>query len=281
MVSMLAHPLSSGKRPRQYPREVTRRLPWDALVNARDLGGYPTTDGRAIRWGALVRSDSLSSLTPAGRSALLAHGVRTVIDLRMPLEVVRDPNPFGRAGDHDIAYHGLSFIDPALEPPGLAPTLAEDYLGMLGRFQPQVGRVVTTVARAGDGGVLVHCAAGKDRTGLIVALLLRALGVAPEVIAEDYALTAENLHAEEQRWLADGPGTRAEREATLERVRARPEVMLDVLAAVDERYGGVEAYLREAGVEPGDLDRLRDRFVGPIGEGSLAARGGAEPTSSE
>jgi hypothetical protein len=222
MVSMLAHPLSSGKRPRQYPREVTRRLPWDALVNARDLGGYPTTDGRAIRWGALVRSDSLSSLTPAGRSALLAHGVRTVIDLRMPLEVVRDPNPFGRAGDHDIAYHGLSFIDPALEPPGLAPTLAEDY-----------------------------------------------------------ALTAESLHAEEQRWLADGPGTRAEREATLERVRARPEVMLDVLAAVDERYGGVEAYLREAGVEPGDLDRLRDRFVGPIGEGSLAARGGAEPTSSE
>jgi protein-tyrosine phosphatase len=102
--------------------------------------------------------------------------------------------------------------------------LADDYQGMLRRFRAQVAAVITTVARSGDGGVLVHCAAGNERTGLIVALPLGALGVAPEVVAEDYGLTADGLRAEEDRWLEEGPGDRADREATLARVRARPEV---------------------------------------------------------
>ena len=162
---------------------TTRRLDWATLVNARDLGGYPTTDGGAIRWGALVRSDSLSSLTPSGQDALVAYGIRTVIDLRMPDETASSPNPFAVAGDHGVAYHNRSFIDPAAEPATFAATLAEDYQSMLARFGPQIAAVVTTVAGAGEGGVLVHCAAGKDRTGLIVALLLGALEVVPDVIA--------------------------------------------------------------------------------------------------
>jgi protein-tyrosine phosphatase len=240
-----------------------RRLDWEALANARDLGGYPTIDGGAIRGGALVRSDSLSSLSHLGREALVAYGVRTIVDLRMPEEVERAPGPFSSAGDHGVSYRNVSFVDPAVEPPTDVVSLAEDYRRMLARFGPQVAAVVRAVAGAGDGGVLVHCAAGKDRTGLIVALLLGALGVAPEVIAEDYALTAERLRAEEERWLDEGPGTRAEREATLERVRARPEVMLEVLAHIDERYGGAAGYLTAVGVAPEDLERLRDRFVEP------------------
>lgn len=242
-----------------------RRLAWEALVNARDVGGYPTTDGRSIRWGALVRSDSLSTLTPAGRAALIAYGVRTVVDLRMPQEVEREPNPFANGSGHGVTYHNVSFIDPAVEPPSQTMTLAEDYQGMLHRFGAQIAAVVTTVARSDDGGVLVHCAAGKDRTGLIVALLLGALGVAPEVVAEDYGLTAESLRAEEDRWLEDGPGDRAERAATLERVRARPEVMLEVLGHIDERYGGITAYLAQTGVASEDVDRLRGRFIAPAG----------------
>jgi protein-tyrosine phosphatase len=239
-----------------------RRLAWDGLANARDLGGSPTSDGRAVRWGTLIRSDSLASLTPAGRDALVAYGVRTVVDLRMPMEVEGDPNPFAVAGDHGIAYHNVSIIDPAAGPPPAdVVTLAEDYRRMLARFGPQVAAVVTTVATAGEGGVLVHCYAGKDRTGLVVALLLGAIGVAPEVIADDYARTADALRAQEQRWLDDGPGPRAEREATLERVRARPEVMLEVLAHLDERYGGAAGYLATVGVAPGHVDRLRDRFL--------------------
>jgi protein-tyrosine phosphatase len=240
---------------------TARRLDWDGLINARDLGGYPTTDGGAIRPGALVRSDALSSLTETGIDALLAHGVRTVVDLRMPGEVDERPNPFAEPGDHGITYHNVSFIDPAAEAPTDVVTLAEDYQRMLGQFGPQVADVVTTIARADDGGVLVHCAAGKDRTGLIVALLLGALDVAPEVIAEDYALTAANLQAEEARWLEDGPGLREEREATLGRWRARPEVMLEVLAHVDDRYGGAQEYLSAIGVAPDDLGRLRARLV--------------------
>jgi hypothetical protein len=240
---------------------TTRRLDWDGLINARDLGGSPTIDGGAIRPGALVRSDSLSSLTPAGADALVAHGVRTVVDLRMPVEVDDRPNPFAAPGDHGITYHNVSFIDPAAEPPTEVATLAEDYARMLRQFGPQVADAVTTIARADAGGVLIHCAAGKDRTGLIVALLLGALGVAPEVIAEDYALTAANLEAEEARWLEEGPGSREERELTLGRWRARPEVMLEVLSDVEASFGGPAGYLLEIGVTPEDLDRLRARFV--------------------
>ena len=244
---------------------AARRLDWERLINARDLGGYPTTDGGAIRAATLVRSDSLSSLTAAGTDALLAHGVRTVVDLRMPVEVDDRPNPFATPGDHGIDYHNVSFIDPVAEPPTDVVTLAEDYRRMLDRFGPQVAEVIRTIAQADDGGVLVHCAAGKDRTGLIVALLLGALGVAPEVIAEDYALTAANLERDEADWLENGPGIREEREATLGRWRARPEVMLEVLLDLDERYGGAEGYLREIGVEPDDVARLRQRFVEPAG----------------
>lgn len=241
-----------------------RRLDWEALANARDVGGYPTIDGRELRWGALIRSDSLSALTPAGREALLAYGIRTVVDLRMPTEVLGEPNPFAEPGDHGIIYRNVSFIDPAAEPPSTqAPTLAEDYVEMLDRFAPQVAAVVAAIARAEPGGVLVHCAAGKDRTGLVVAMVLGAVGVAPEVIAEDYGLTAEALLDREQRWLDDGPGDRAERAAVLERVRARPEVMLEVLAHVDARYGGVAGYLGGIGVAAEDVERLRRRFVGP------------------
>ena len=151
----------------------SRRLDWDALLNARDLGGLPTADGRETRHGALVRSDSLASLTPAGRDAVLAYGVRTVVDLRLPFELKAEPNPFAGRGRHGVAYHNVSFIDPASPPPGIATTLAEDYSSMLDRFGRRVAAVVTTIADAADGGVLIHCAAGKDRTGLIVACCCR------------------------------------------------------------------------------------------------------------
>ncbi len=239
----------------------SRRLEWEALLNARDLGALPTASGQVTRRGAVVRSDSLTSLTPAGREALLAYGIRTVVDLRLPFELKSDPNPFARRDHHGVAYHNVSFIDPGSHPPTIAMTLAEDYTGMLGRFGQRVAAVITTIAGAADGGVVIHCAAGKDRTGLIVALLLSTLGVAPERIAEDYALTAESLRAHDDRYLAEGPGDRAEREATLRHFQARPEVMTEVLTGIDERYGGAERYLLQAGVRSKDLDRLRARLL--------------------
>jgi protein-tyrosine phosphatase len=244
-------------------REQTRRLAWEGLLNARDLGGYPTADGCTTRWGAIVRSDSLTALTPAGQEALISHGVRSIVDLRLPDEAVHQPHPFAEPGDHGIAYTNVSFVDPAAAPPEGVTTLADDYKRMLDRFQQQVAAVIAVIAEAPEGGVLVHCAAGKDRTGLIAAILLGLVGVAPETIGADYALTAECLRPREAAWLENGPGDRAERQERLRRFAPTAEVMLAVLDHLIKRYGGVEAYLLQAGVAPEDLTRVRARLLAP------------------
>jgi protein-tyrosine phosphatase len=244
-------------------REWTRLLAWEGCLNARDLGGYPTADGRETRWGAVVRSDSLAALTPAGRDALAGYGVRTIVDLRLSDEIARDPNPFAEPGDHGIAYLNLSVIDPAAGFPPDTFTLAENYLWMLDRFGGFVAQVMAAIADAPDGGVLIHCAAGKDRTGLVSALLLGLVEVPHETIAADYAMTAELLRPRDEAWLENGPGERAEREAMLARYAPTAEVMLEVLDRLVERHRGVDGYLAAAGVPQADLDRLRDRLLAP------------------
>ena len=97
-------------------REWTRLLEWEGCLNARDLGGYETEDGRETRWGTVVRSDCPAALTEAGRAALAGYGVRAIVDLRLPAELAEDPNPFADPGDHGIAYTNVSFIDPAAAP---------------------------------------------------------------------------------------------------------------------------------------------------------------------
>jgi protein-tyrosine phosphatase len=229
-------------------REWTRRLAWEGVLNARDLGGYPAAGGRETRWGAVVRSDSLGDLTAAGQAALAGYGVRAIVDLRLADEIARHPNPFASPGDHGVAYTNVSVIDPAAGFPPDTDTLAGNYLWMLDQFRGFVAEVIAAVAGAPDGGVLIHCAAGKDRTGLISALLLGLVGVPAEA------------------WLAAAPPEeRAEREALLARYAPRAEVMLEVLAGLEERYGGVEGYLLAAGVSRADLERLRERLVAPAG----------------
>jgi protein-tyrosine phosphatase len=247
-------------------REWTRLLEWEGCLNARDLGGYETEDGRETRWGTVVRSDSPAALTQAGRAALAGYGVRAIVDLRLPAELADDPNPFAEPGDHGIAYTNVSFIDPAAAPPDAVSTLAEDYLQMLDRYRQGVAEAMAAIARAPEGAVLIHCAAGKDRTGLISALLLGLVDVPADTIAADYAMTAELLRPRERRWLESLlPEERAEREAMLARYAPTAEVMLAVLEGLEERYGGVEPYLRSTGLSQDDLDRLRDRLVAPAG----------------
>jgi protein-tyrosine phosphatase len=249
-------------------REWTRLLAWEGCSNARDLGGYETANGRETRWGAVVRSDSPAALTEAGRAALAEYGVRAIVDLRLPHELADDPNPFAEPGDHGIAYTNVSFIDPAAAPPDAATTMAEDYLQMLDRYRHGVAQAMAAIANAPQGAVVVHCAAGKDRTGLISALLLTLVGVPAQTVAADYAMTAELLRPRELEWLgACPPEERAEREAMLARYAPTAEVMLEVLQKLTERYGGVEAYLLEAGVSPEDLDRLRERLLAPARAG--------------
>jgi protein-tyrosine phosphatase len=239
-----------------------RRLAWEGCVNARDLGGLPARGG-AIRHGALVRSDSPNYLTDAGREALVAYGVRTIVDIRLPDEAAGSPHPFMARGKHGVRYVNISLIDPAAPGPEAAemPPLADDYKNLLDRFAGQVATIIRSVADAPEGGVLVHCAAGKDRTGLVVALLLDLAGVPRDLIAADYALSSGNLRERLRAWIESVPEERAEREAMILRGTTVPEVMLEVLGHLDERYGGTEGYLLASGCTPENLARVRARLV--------------------
>lgn len=242
-----------------------RRLNWDGCPNARDLGGFPTRNGGQTRRAAIVRSDSPHRLSAVGRQALLDHGVRTVVDLRLPAELALDASPFAEPGDHDIDYVNISFIDPDAPPTTPPATMADDYMGMLDRFRSRVAEVIRAIANARSGGVVIHCAAGRDRTGMISALLLDLVGVPRDLIAEDYGLSSEYLRSVSEAWIASEPDKRAEREADVVRWWTRPEVMLQVLAWLDRRFGGTEAYLREAGLAEAEIGAIRGRLIGVEG----------------
>jgi protein tyrosine/serine phosphatase len=234
---------------------MTARLEWPECGNARDVGGLPTEDGYRIRSGALIRSDDLCQLTPAGLAALREYGVRRVLDLRGSSELEHSPSPLA----DDPAYRWTPFIDEVADrdrDPAAEKTTLDTYLGSVERNAGHIAAAVTALAEAPPGGVVVHCAEGKDRTGILVALALRVAGVPPAEIAADYA--ASNERRAFQRELALLP--EAERTGFHDRYACHPATILGVLGYLDERYGGVEPYLRAHGVSGALLDALRRRL---------------------
>lgn len=251
---------------------VGRRLRWGSCLNIRDLGGYATIDGGRTRRRALVRADDLCRLTPEGRAALIEYGVRTIIDLRSPSELGTEPHPFARLAGRDDAptYLNLPIDDPADAAGRAAMDAAgsteEVYRVGLERSRAPVAAVVTAVARAPEGGVLVHCREGKDRTGVVVTLLLALAGVADDGIAEDYALSEAYLQPlyEEPAGDAGDPIWSA---LLRQRLASSRRTMLGVLANLRARYGSVREYLVGAGVSERDIERIRAhlRERGPLG----------------
>jgi protein-tyrosine phosphatase len=238
-----------------------RLLRWEGCPNARDLGGYPTEDGRETGWGEILRSDNTHGLTENGRKALLESRVRTIIDVRRTFEVAGWPSPF--ASHPDVMYHHISFEDEGQPEIANDVPLAEMYLRMLKRDRAGVAAILTAIAQAPSGPVLFHCHAGKDRTGMIAALLLRLAGVPIEVAAEDYALTLETLHERDQEWVAGAttPEERAQRLRDLERWSSTTHVMERVLSTIDEEYGSAEGYMQWVGVEDENIRMLRERLL--------------------
>ncbi|MER8187019.1 tyrosine-protein phosphatase [Kitasatospora sp. NPDC094015] len=169
-----------------------RELTWDGCLNVRDLGGLPTAGGGRTRRGAVVRADNLDSLTAEGWTALYEHGVRTVVDLRdeadfrprLPhpagIDLVRVPLDELAGPDWWARFGGLDGTPLAFRP-------------YLDDCRHAVTALVTAVARARPGGVVVHCGAGRDRTGLAALVLLAVAGVEHRAIAADYLLSTENL----------------------------------------------------------------------------------------
>jgi protein-tyrosine phosphatase len=238
---------------------VARRLVWPDCRNARDLGGLPAGGGMT-RTGFMVRSDTLVQLTRAGLDAVSAYGVTTVIDLRSPAEALDSPSPFdGRAGAGLPAYAHLPLIDDeTMDRLAGAPGMFERYLMMLDRHQSAFRAIFSAVAES-PGAVVIHCFAGKDRTGLVAALALAVAGVPDDVIAADFALSDEQLGERYREWIAAAaPDRRAQLRHDL---RCPPERILGVLDRLRQRWGGVEAYLHAGGVERATLDLIRDRLA--------------------
>ena len=243
-----------------------RRLLWDGCLNVRDLGGHPTEDGGETRFGRVVRSDSVRNLSDGGWQALVDYGVRTVLDLRfdqereddppreLPVEVVH----VSLFGDPDPAWWDDLDIRAGATGSSVAATRLV-YGELLGSRGAEFSAAVAAVADAPVGAVLVHCVGGKDRTGLVAALLLRLADVSLAEIARDYALSAEYLAPRHEQWLAQA-ADEAERER-MRRITATPaESMQGVLEELEARHGDVAAYLRAGGATDGVLDRARARL---------------------
>jgi protein tyrosine/serine phosphatase len=247
-----------------------RILDWEGVLNARDTGGIPAAAG-SVRPGALVRSGVLNGLTPAGVEALTEHGVRTVIDVRAADEIADHWDRYPLRDHPIVGYRNLSFTaghdermrDQVREVYGAAQSREEINRLDLDNHRAGIGAIVAAIADAPDGGVLIHCHAGKDRTGLVVALTLSAIGVSDEDIADDYALSQLVLDELVTEWFAYMGAAPSEQERLRTLADPSREAMLGTLDHLHERYGGAQAYLLGAGVTEAQLARLRARLVHP------------------
>jgi protein tyrosine/serine phosphatase len=257
-------------------------MPWidlEGAANARDVGGLPTEDGGKIVPGRLLRSDNLQDLTAADIAKLTGElGLTTVVDLRSTAELHSEgPAPLDDVASVEHRHH------PVLPEQGLATDAVADvlltrgerdqsrypdnaltghYLGYLEDRPDQVVDALRSVARA-DGAALVHCAAGKDRTGVVVALALSVAGVRPDAIAADYAVTGDRtgpLLARLRRSVTYSADiNRRSDDAHM----PQAATMTAFLAELDRRFGGAAAWLTAHRLSEEDLARLRTRLRTP------------------
>lgn len=240
---------------------LPRHLGLTGTYNLRDTGGYRTLHGRTTRWRTFFRSDSLHRLPLAGQTTLLDYGVRTVIDLRRADERQMAPNVF--AGSPTVAYHPVSLLADAPPQSGARPRpLVDIYRMILDERQEQLRQALATLAAPGGLPAVVHCTAGKDRTGLIVALVLGLVGVPVTTIVEDYGLTAQYLvgtYLDEVRQRAAQSGIPWE--WYQHQIDCYPEFMHATLQYLEERYGSIAAYVRAIGCSEAECARLQAALV--------------------
>jgi len=237
----------------------SRLLPLVGAFNFRDLGGYPTDDGRRTRWGRVFRSDTLQELSAEDLETLRQLGLRTVVDLRTATEVERDGR--GPLQDEPIHYVNLSVLpeeggESVAAPAPDTDDVAARYLWYLDTGRDALTTAIEMVADDSMHPLVFHCMAGKDRTGVLSALLLSCVGVVRETIVDDYAQTAATLHLIIDRLrrhpvygknMPDDPPPRFGVDAgTMERF----------LELLDEHHGGAMAWAKSAGVSAAALANL-------------------------
>lgn len=242
------------------PREISV----DGLVNIRDIGGLVTHDGRTVRSGRVFRSDNPKALTDVGRQEFRDRvNPTTVIDLRMSLEVDRE--------GYELDEH-VTIVNCPMTPQsgvneeqilaGLCDNLIDDYMKQIdvnGRF---VAQALSLIAESSNQPVVVHCTAGKDRTGIIIAMLLDILGVPHETIVADYHLTTRNMAPVLER-IRNAPVFKENGLASAPDwiFASEPETMQGFLARMTETYGGAEGWALRQGISPELLTQVRADLV--------------------
>jgi protein-tyrosine phosphatase len=245
-----------------------RTVPLEGASNFRDLGGYPTVDGRRVLRGRVYRADGLGMLTPTDLDVIDAVGIRTVIDLRTSREI--DERGRFPVDVESVQWHHLSVVDQTWDHAGemaadrpVENVLADAYADMLAEGAPRFAVAFRLLAETGALPAVFHCAAGKDRTGLLAALLLGSLGVDHDEIAADFALTDLAMPAFIERMKTAYP----ERSARMSTVppaflSAPAGAMHLTLAHITDLSGSVRAYVRDIGVPDEVVDELAHRLVG-------------------
>ena len=239
-----------------------RHIIFEALFNVRDLGGYVTADGRTTRWQTLYRADGINRVSGTDVDRLTALGLRTVVDLRTPGEVEHR----GRFPTDDIpvTYHHLPVIretweswevEADVEPVGF---LLARYQEMLDEGAPALAAALEVLADPAAYPAVFHCAAGKDRTGVLAAVILGALGVDDDTVADDYGLSRGAMDTLVEWLRATMPeALDAMTDQPAAFLDAPPQAMHELLATVRADHGSMAGYLESIGVDAATVDALR------------------------
>jgi len=253
----------AGSHPRHAPDpDRGRHIVLESALNFRDVGGYPTADGRHVRWRRLFRAGGLSQLSEADLAVLGDLGIATVVDLRSTAEWEMGRFPHET---FPVTFHHLPIVEEILDPTrydvpkGMMAARYQDYCREGGA---QIARALSIVADPASHPVVVHCLAGKDRTGVVVALVLSLVGVDDETVAADYALSATAMGTLRERARTAVPDFASRpAELTDEVFSARPETVLSLLDALRAEHGSIEDYVVSIGVQPAAIETMRAALV--------------------
>lgn len=242
----------------------SRTLDFEGCVNFRDLGGYRTLDGRQIGWRRLFRADGLNKLTEADRDQLVDLGLATVVDLR----TVDEAEQRGRFPVHlvPVRYVDLPLTDVLPSPEELpewrrSSYVASRYGRMVAEGGPVLTRAIEVLASSDSLPAVVHCSAGKDRTGVLSALILAFLGVDDRTIVEDYALSAAAMEHLLERLKAEYPDSADVVEEFAPAIlNVVPETMEEFLASILSEHGTYDRLAEALGVTAA-IDRLRSTVL--------------------
>ena len=228
-----------------------KRLELEGVYNVRELGGYPISVNAMTKWGVFLRSADLAEITENDVNLLFDYGIRTIINLKESVDETYNPN---NPIESDIRFRHIhiplfddyeKMMDMAAEYNGSL------YLATIKAFAPRIKDIFTSIAKhIDDGGILFHCFAGKDRTGIIAMLLLLLVQVSKLDILADYIVSAVYIRP-----------LITKLNKSFEEIRIYPEEIELIMAEITNNYDGVENYLKSIGISSEDIEKTKENFI--------------------